>query len=160
MTEIPLNATIRQEYVKCGNPDCQRSHGPYFYAYWKQDKKLNKRYVGKNLEDFQFRRIAKALKLKPSQFIEQQADKGNVLAQQYLEKLRKEEVSIDWAHRVLINNIRQQRMLKMMAIADDRHFSYDNETELVQFIDSEMQKEGLDVNNEENLDSYLNTKFM
>jgi len=21
MTEIPLNATIRQEYVKCGNPD-------------------------------------------------------------------------------------------------------------------------------------------
>ena len=48
----------------------------------------------------------------------------------------------------------------MMAIADDRHFSYDNKTELVQFIDSEMQKEGLDVNNEENLDSYLNTKIM
>ena len=51
-------------------------------------------------------------------------------------------------------------MLKMIAIADDRHFIYDNETELVQFIDSEMQKEGLDINNEENLDSYLNTKFM
>jgi hypothetical protein len=48
-------------------------------------------------------------------------------------------------------------MLKMMAIADDRHFTYDNEVELVRFIDSEMQKEGLD---EENLDSYLNTKFM
>jgi hypothetical protein len=29
-----------------------------------------------------------------------------------------------WAHRALINSIRQQRMLKMMAIADDRHFSY------------------------------------
>jgi hypothetical protein len=27
----------------------------------------------------------------------------------------------------LINSIRQQRMLKMMAIADDRHFRYDNE---------------------------------
>jgi hypothetical protein len=66
MTEIPLNATIRREYVKCGNPDCQKSHGPYFY--WKQDKKLNKRYVGKNLEDFQFRKIAKAVKLKPSLF--------------------------------------------------------------------------------------------
>jgi hypothetical protein len=39
-------------------------------------------------------------------------------------------------------------MLKMMAIADDRHFRYDNEIELVQFIASEMQKEGLD---EENL---------
>jgi hypothetical protein len=51
-------------------------------------------------------------------------------------------------------------MLKMMAIADDRHFIYDNETELVWFIDSEMQNEGLDVKNEENLDSYVNTKFM
>jgi len=55
---------------------------------------------------------------------------------------------------------RQQRLLKMMAIADDRHFSYDNETELVQFIASEMEKEGLDIANEENIDSYLNTKFM
>ncbi|MFY9871681.1 MAG: hypothetical protein WAK17_18360, partial [Candidatus Nitrosopolaris sp.] len=86
--------------------------------------------------------------------------KDNVLAKQYLEKLRIEEVSIDWAHRVLINSIRQQRTLKMMAIADDRHFSYDNEIDLVDFIASEMQKEGLDVNNEENLDSYLNTKIM
>ena len=59
----------------------------------------------------------------------------------------------------LINSIRQQRMLKMMAIADDRHFNYDNEIELVQFITSEMQKEGVDVNNEENLDSYLNTNL-
>ncbi|MGB6592053.1 MAG: hypothetical protein WBE68_11150 [Candidatus Nitrosopolaris sp.] len=33
--EIPPNATIRQEYVKCGNPDCRNSHGPYLYAYWK-----------------------------------------------------------------------------------------------------------------------------
>ena len=160
--EIPPNATIRQEYVKCGNPDCQKSHGPYFYAYWKQDKKLNKRYVGKNLEDFQLRKIAKAIKLKQSllikfKFIEQQASKGNVLAKQYLEKLKKEEVSIDWVHRVLITSIRQQRMLKMMAVADDRHFSYDNEIELVRFIASEMKKEG---SNEEDLDSYLNTKLM
>ena len=51
-------------------------------------------------------------------------------------------------------------MLKMMAIADDRHFSYDNENDLVDFIASEMQEEGLDLNKEENLDSYLNTKFM
>jgi hypothetical protein len=90
-------------------------------------------------------------------FIQQEADKGHVLAKKYLEKLRKEEVSIDWAHRVLISNIRQQRLLKMMAIANDRHFTYDNEIELVQFIASEMEKEGLE---EENLDSYLNTKFM
>jgi hypothetical protein len=51
-------------------------------------------------------------------------------------------------------------MLKMVAIADDRNFSYENEIELVQFIASEMKKEGLDLNNEENLDSYLNTKIM
>jgi hypothetical protein len=104
------------------------------------------------------------MKVRPNQlvklkFIQQEASKGNVLAKQYLEKIRMEEASIDWAHRVLINSIRQQRMLKMMAIADNRHFSYDNEIELVQFITSEMQKEGLDLNNEENLDSYLNTKF-
>jgi hypothetical protein len=152
--EIPLNATIRQEYVKCGNPDCQKSHGPYFYAYWKQDKKLKKRYVGKNLEDFAIRKIAKEVKLKPSQytkfiFIEGEADSDNPLAKQYLEKLRKEEVTIDWAHRVLISNIRQQRTLKMMAIADNSHFSYDNDIELIQFIASEMEKEGLDVNNED-----------
>jgi hypothetical protein len=63
-------------------------------------------------------------------FIEQQASKGNAVAKQYLDKLRKE-VSIDWAHRVLINGIRQQRMLKMMAIADDRHFSYQNKDDSV-----------------------------
>ena len=97
--EIPPIATIRQEYVKCGNPDCENSHGPYLYAYWKQDKKLNKRYIGKNLEDFRLRKIAKEIKLKPSllikfKFIEEQVSKGNVLAKQYLDKLRKEEVSI------------------------------------------------------------------
>jgi hypothetical protein len=35
-----------------------------------------------------------------------------------------------------------------------------NEIELLQFIASEMHKEGLDPNNEENLDGYLNTKIM
>ena len=69
-------------------------------------------------------------------------------------------MKIDWAHRVLINSIRQQRMLKMMSIAEDRHFSYDNEDELVQFISFRDEKGRLDVNNEECLDSYLNTKFM
>jgi hypothetical protein len=163
--DIPPNATMRQEYVKCGNPDCQNLHGPYLYAYWKQDKKLKKRYVGKNLEDFGLRKLAKEIKLRPSQlikpkFIQEEAGKDNPLAKQYLEKLRKEEVSIDWAHRVLVNSIHQQRMLKMMTIADDRHFRYQNENDLLQFIASEMRKEGLDLKNEENLDSYLNTKFM
>ena len=47
-----------------------------------------------------------------------------------------------------------------MTIADNKHFSYQNENDLVDFIASEMQKEGFDLNNEEDLDSYLNTKFM
>jgi len=51
-------------------------------------------------------------------------------------------------------------MLKMMAIADDRHFSYQNENDLLNFIASEMQKEGLNPNNEENIDSCLNMEFM
>jgi hypothetical protein len=81
---------------RCGNPNCQNSHGLYLYAYWKQDKRLKKRYVGKNLEDFAIRRIAKEVKLKPSRytkfiFIQGESHKGNRLAKQYLEKLRKEE---------------------------------------------------------------------
>jgi hypothetical protein len=39
-----------------------------------------------------------------------------------------EDVSIDWADKVSINSICQQRMLEMMAVADDRHFTYANET--------------------------------
>ncbi|MGB6591015.1 MAG: hypothetical protein WBE68_05860 [Candidatus Nitrosopolaris sp.] len=52
--------------MKCGNPDCKKSHSPYFYAYWKQDKKLNKKYVGKNFDAFRLRKIAKQIKLKPN----------------------------------------------------------------------------------------------
>jgi hypothetical protein len=48
----------------------------------------------------------------------------------------------------------------MMTIANDKQFSYQNKDELLDFIASEMQKEGLDLNNEDNLDSYLNTEFM
>ena len=66
--EIPQNTTIRQEYIRCGNPDCEIRitliHS-YLYAYWKQDKKLKKRYVGKNVEDFGLRKIAKEVNLRP-----------------------------------------------------------------------------------------------
>jgi hypothetical protein len=63
--QIPPNATIRQEYVKCGNPDCQNSHAPHLCTYWKQDKKLKKRYFGKNFEHFAIRKIINEVKLKP-----------------------------------------------------------------------------------------------
>src|SRR5438093_11345850 len=42
------NATIRKEYVRCGKLDCHRKHGPYYYAYWKDDSgKLKKKYISK-----------------------------------------------------------------------------------------------------------------
>ena len=45
---VPNNATIRKEYVKCGKLDCLSKHGPYYYAYWKDDcGKLKKKYIGK-----------------------------------------------------------------------------------------------------------------
>jgi len=44
---IPSSATIRKEYVKCGNPYCYRcKHGPYYYGYWKENGKLKKKYIG------------------------------------------------------------------------------------------------------------------
>jgi hypothetical protein len=142
--EIPLNATIRRQYVQCGNPQCQKKHGPYLYAYWKEGNKTKSRYVGKKLEDFDFRKLAKDWDLRPSQllkfkFIEQEASWGNVLAKQYFEKLRNKKVSIDWTHRVLINRSRVNS----------------EQIELIKFIVSEMKKEGLDPSNEEDLRGYL-----
>lgn len=43
--------TYMCEYVRCGRPTCKKDraegHGPYWYAYWRQDSRLHKRYVGK-----------------------------------------------------------------------------------------------------------------
>ena len=47
--EIPKNAKIRKEYIKCGKENCNYCpHGPYYYAYWKDTitKKLKKKYLG------------------------------------------------------------------------------------------------------------------
>lgn len=45
---IPWHATIREEYTKCGKPECNRcNHGPYYYAYWKENGKTKKKYIGK-----------------------------------------------------------------------------------------------------------------
>jgi hypothetical protein len=45
---IPKNATIRKEYVNCKKPKCYhgRTHGPYYYAYWKEGSKIKKKYIG------------------------------------------------------------------------------------------------------------------
>ena len=42
--------SFRQQHVKCGKPTCTRCpHGPYWYAYWREDGRLRTRYVGKSL---------------------------------------------------------------------------------------------------------------
>ena len=48
---IPENATIRKEYIKCGKQMCEHTHGPYYYAYWKdpESKKLKKKYIGDHM---------------------------------------------------------------------------------------------------------------
>lgn len=47
---IPQNATIREEYVRCGKDFCLKcEHGPYYYAYWRDKSgKLKKKYIGRN----------------------------------------------------------------------------------------------------------------
>lgn len=55
VNSIPVNATIRKEYIKCRKYDCLRCpHGPYYYAYWKEKNTtienktvLRKRYLGR-----------------------------------------------------------------------------------------------------------------
>jgi len=109
--EIPSNATIRRQYVKCGKPQCQKKHGPYLYAYWKEGNKTKSGYVGKKLEGLDLRKIAKDQDLRPSvlrkfEYIQQEASRDNVLAKQYFEKLRNRKVRIDWAYRLIINRSR------------------------------------------------------
>jgi hypothetical protein len=42
--------TYRQEQVRCGRANCTRCpHGPYWYAYWREDGRLRSRYIGKEL---------------------------------------------------------------------------------------------------------------
>ena len=39
--------TYRREEVRCGKTNCTRCpHGPYWYAYWREDGKLRSRYLG------------------------------------------------------------------------------------------------------------------
>lgn len=42
--------TFRQEHVRCGKQGCTTCpHGPYWYAYWREDGRTRSRYLGKEL---------------------------------------------------------------------------------------------------------------
>jgi hypothetical protein len=47
---LPPTLSYRQEHVRCGKDSCRSCpHGPYWYAYWKQDGRTRKRYIGRHL---------------------------------------------------------------------------------------------------------------
>ena len=42
--------TYRLEDVRCGKPNCKSCpHGPYWYAYYREDGRLKSRYIGRDL---------------------------------------------------------------------------------------------------------------
>ena len=47
--------SYRLESVRCGKPNCKSCpHGPYWYAYFREGKRLKSRYIGRELpEDVQ-----------------------------------------------------------------------------------------------------------
>jgi hypothetical protein len=47
---LPPSLSYRQEHVRCGKAGCRTCpHGPYWYAYWKEEGRTRKRYVGRHL---------------------------------------------------------------------------------------------------------------
>ena len=50
--EETSKVTYRLEPVRCGKAGCTRCpHGPYWYAYWREDGRLRSRYIGKHLPE-------------------------------------------------------------------------------------------------------------
>lgn len=44
--------SLRRQWVKCGKANCTTCpHGPYWYAYWREEGRRRSRYIGKLLED-------------------------------------------------------------------------------------------------------------
>jgi hypothetical protein len=44
--------TYRLESVRCGKADCKSCpHGPYWYAYYREGRRLRSRYIGPELPD-------------------------------------------------------------------------------------------------------------
>ncbi len=47
--------TYQRELVLCGKRTCNRRHGPYWYAYWKDGTRTRKRYIGKVFRELKAR---------------------------------------------------------------------------------------------------------
>jgi len=48
MPDVP-RPTYRQEWVRCGKACTACPHGPYWYAYWREDGKARSQYIGREL---------------------------------------------------------------------------------------------------------------
>jgi hypothetical protein len=47
---LPPTLRYRREHVRCGKEGCTACpHGPYWYAYWREDGRTRKRYIGRHL---------------------------------------------------------------------------------------------------------------
>lgn len=122
---IPERATIRQEYVKCGNPDCTKKHGPYFYAYWKVGGKLKKAYIGSSLEQgkqeykiMRTRQMPRWIQRKLG-VIQGLAEEGFPPAITYLDRIRRNECGLRWAYRVVNECFQRQVISRMVADGAD-----------------------------------------
>ena len=62
---LPVKPTIRSEFVKTK----YGLAGPYFYAYWREGKKVKKKYLGKQLPD-NLRFLYRTKNVKPDDSIE------------------------------------------------------------------------------------------
>jgi hypothetical protein len=55
--------TMRLEHVRCGKEACHcatdRGHGPYWYAYTRQDGRLTSTYLGKTLDETALGRLTR-----------------------------------------------------------------------------------------------------
>lgn len=140
--------TVRREYR---NDRFGNSYGPYIYCYWKdkQTHKLKKYYVGKSVEDHDSRAAYKSLDVKfglndvmsgmprrPSEWrkweflMSQKFEKQNKLAEFYLKKVEDNEVTIDWAYRLVkrsIHEIRTNTLLAMAAKENITHNTVENQ---------------------------------
>lgn len=52
--------TYQLEHVLCGKSKCKKLHGPYWYAYWKVEQRMHKRYVGKKFHVIDRRLVPQA----------------------------------------------------------------------------------------------------
>jgi hypothetical protein len=169
------NATLRQEFVKCGKVECKCSdgeqiHGPYIYAYWKDNGKLRKKYIGKSIEDHEDREsILKytaglgmgskretVTYMRRFTFIDNEVKKGNNFAKEYQDKLRESKVTMEQGYRMINENIKLKRLMKIFKIAKEQGFDI-NSDNYIDFIAQYMKDNGLKTINE--LDSYINMEF-